>query len=214
MTIVPDPATRVEAPEGNVPQSPVDSRRRKQIATAVLLTTAAIGAAGGMIITPVSLFSSSGPALAFPPLYAALAAVKLLPGVLAQSLIRRPGVALLAMVVVGLINIPFSTHGPMVFVSLAAVGLLQEIVFAVGLYRVWSWWMHVISNVFVIVVLAVIGLRAIATPETAPTVMATYWAVAVLSALVIVAVGLLISNAVARTGVITSIRSNANTAKK
>ncbi|WP_257159245.1 ECF transporter S component [Corynebacterium cystitidis] len=92
--------------------APGKARKRQRVATEVLMMAAAIGAAGGIIIAPISLFSSSGPALTFPPLYALLAAVKRLPGMLAQSLIRRPGVALLSMVVVGIINIPLVPTAP------------------------------------------------------------------------------------------------------
>lgn len=170
--------------------------------TRVLLACAAIGAAGGLIVAPVSVFSSSGPALAMPIVYSVLAMIKLLPGVLAQTMLQRPGVALLTGVIVGLINIPFSVHGPMVFVSLAAVGLLQEIGFAAFRYRRWDAWLFLVSNVAVGAVLAIIGWRAVATAATHPAIAAGYWGTAIVGAVVVTLLGLLIGSKVRRSGVV------------
>lgn len=173
-----------------------------RMSTRTLLACAAIGAAGGIVIAPISIFSSSGPALAMPLLYGALAMVKLLPGVLAQTMLRRPGVALLTCVIVGLVNIAFSAHGPLVLVSLAGVGLLQEIPVAALLYRRWNAWLLVAGNLLVGLVLAWLGWRILSTSATHPAVAAGYWGVSALGAVAVAWLGCAIGARVRQSGVV------------
>lgn len=169
--------------------------------TRVLLACAAIGAAGGLIVAPITVFSSTGPALAMPVIYALLSMVKLLPGVLSQTLLRLPGVALLTGVIVGLINIPFSAHGPMVFVSLAGVGLLQELPAAATLYRRWNVWVMLIGNLLVGLVIAWLGWRLFAADAAHISVALGYWATAVVASIVVTLIGFAIGARVRRSGV-------------
>jgi energy-coupling factor transport system substrate-specific component len=175
---------------------------RHRISTRALLACAAIGAAGGLVVAPITVFSSSGPALALPLIYALLAMVKLLPGVLAQTLLRFPGAALLTGVIVGLINIPFSAHGPMVFVSLAGIGLLQEIVPAALLYRRWGIGVLLAGSVVAGAVLGLLGWRALASSETDLTVAIGYWAVCAVAAVAVTFIGFWIGERVRRSGVV------------
>lgn len=179
-----------------------NSPRPRRMPTRTLLACAAIGAAGGLIIAPITVFSSSGPALAMPLLYGALAMVKLLPGVLAQTLLRRPGVALLTCMVVGLINISFSAHGPLVFVSLAGVGLLQEIPTALLLYRRWNAWLLVVGNLAVGLVLAWLGWRILATEATHTSMAVGYWTVSAVVAVAVAIVAFALGARVRRSGVV------------
>ncbi len=178
------------------------SPRSRKMPTRILLACAAIGAAGGLIVAPVTVFSSSGPALAIPLLYAAMAMVKLLPGALAQTLLRMPGVALLTGMIVGLINIAFSAHGPMVFISLAGVGLLQEIPAAVMLYKRWNAWVLVIGNLAVGLVLAWLGWRVLASEITHSSVAIGYWSVSAVAAVVVAFLAFALGQRVRRSGVV------------
>lgn len=177
------------------------ARGRRRLPTRVLLACAAIGAAGGLVVAPVTLFSSTGPALAMPLLFAVLAMVKLLPGTLAQGILRRGGVALLAGMIVGLVNIPFSAHGPMVFVSLAGIGLLQEIVPALGLYRRFGGWTLLASNLLAGAVSAWLGWRLFAADGIHGAVAIGYWACAAASIVAVTLLGLAIASRVRRSGV-------------
>lgn len=188
--------------DATVAEDSATPSRSRKMPTRILLACAAIGAAGGLIIAPVTVFSSSGPALAIPLLYAILAMVKLLPGVLAQSLLRVPGVALLTCMIVGLINIAFSAHGPMVFVSLAGIGLLQEIPTAVTLYKRWNAWVLVIGNLAVGMVLAYLGWKVVASAATHSAMAIGYWAAAAVMSVVIAWIGIALGARVRRSGVI------------
>lgn len=182
--------------------APAPSRRgQRRTPTRILLACAAIGAAGGLIVAPITIFSSTGPALALPVIYALLSMVKLLPGVLAQTLLRLPGVALLTGVIVGLINIPFSAHGPMVFVSLAGVGLLQEIVVAVLLYRRWGLLVQLINNLVAGAAIAWLGWRLFAADATHAGVAIGYWGAAIAAIIAVTLIGYLIAARVRRSGV-------------
>ena len=172
------------------------------LSTRTLLSCAAIGAAGGLIVAPISIVSSSGPALALPLLYGALAMVKLLPGLLAQTLLRLPGVALLTCMIVGLVNIAFSAHGPLVFVSLAGIGLLQEIPPAIMLYRRWNAWLLVVGNLAVGLVLAWLGWRVLSSEATHAAMAVGYWIVSAVVAVVIAIVACVIGARVRRSGVV------------
>lgn len=195
--------TDTTTPDPGAPRAAAPARRR--VATRVLMTSAAIGAAGSLIIAPITAFSSGGPALALPLIYSALAAVKLLPGALALALLRRPGAALLAMTVVGLVNIPFSSHGPMVFVSLAGVGLLQEIAFALLLYRRWDAWLFYASNLIAAAVIGWLGWRAIATAATSGGMRIGYWIVLAVVAVAVTWIARALAARVARSGVLADL---------
>jgi energy-coupling factor transport system substrate-specific component len=160
---------------------------RHRISTRALLACAAIGAAGGLVVAPITVFSSSGPALALPLIYA---------------LLRFPGAALLTGVIVGLINIPFSAHGPMVFVSLAGIGLLQEIVPAALLYRRWGIGVLLAGSVVAGAVLGLLGWRALASSATDLTVAIGYWAVCAVAAVAVTFIGFWIGERVRRSGVV------------
>ena len=180
---------------------PRPARGRRRVSTRILLACAAIGAAGGLIVAPVTLFSSAGPALAMPLLFAVLAMVKLLPGTLAQGILRRGGVALLAGMIVGLVNIPFSAHGPMVFVSLAGIGLLQEIVPALGLYRRFGSWTLLGSNLLAGAVSAWLGWRLFTAQGIHGAVAIGYWVCAAASILAVTLLAIAIASRVRRSGV-------------
>lgn len=179
-----------------------NTQPRHRISTRSLLACAAIGAVGGLIVAPITVFSAPGPALALPLIYALLSMVKLLPGTLAQTLLRFPGAALLTGVIVGLINIPFSSHGPMVFVSLAGVGLLQEIVPAILLYRRWGIGVLITGNLVAGAVLGLLGWRVLASSATNITVAIGYWVVCAVAAIAITFIGFWIGNRVRRSGVV------------
>lgn len=182
---------------------------RRTLSTRYLLACAAIGAAGGLIVAPVSLVASGGPALAFPLIYAALLPVKLVPGLLAQMLLRRPGAALLTSLIVGLVNIPFSAHGPAAALALVAIGLMQEIPPAVWLYRRWSTWLLAAGSASIALALAWLGWRVISVESTVDWMRLTYWPAAALGALAITWLCAAITAGVRRSGALDSLEEEA-----
>lgn len=112
----------------------------RRASTAILLTCAAIGVAGGALLIPanwLSLFLT--PIL--PPLAAALAGLWIIPPIIALRLLERPGVGILVGLISGLVIVPFSGSG------FASVGtnlwwaFFAELPFLLVLYRFWKTWM-------------------------------------------------------------------------
>lgn len=112
----------------------------KNTSTRLLLTCAAIGVAGGIVFS-ISAYISGTLAAAAPMFYGAVIGVYFLPGVIAQALLRRGGVALITSVIAGLVSVPFQPIGFAAVMAAGSIGLLQELPFAVTLYRYWRAWL-------------------------------------------------------------------------
>ncbi|GAB3574954.1 ECF transporter S component [Leifsonia lichenia] len=112
----------------------------KNTSTRLLLTCAAIGVAGGIVFS-ISAYVSGTLAAAAPMFYGAVIGVYFLPGVIAQALLRRGGVALITSVIAGLVSVPFQPIGFAAVMAAGSIGLLQELPFAVTLYRYWRAWL-------------------------------------------------------------------------
>lgn len=109
--------------------------------TRILLSAAAIGAAGGVFVIALNWSSVLASALLGPLaflVYAATIALWIIPAFLAQALLRRPGIGLLAAVLMGLVNAPFVQGGGQQILNFVVAGVLLELPFLVGLYRTWS----------------------------------------------------------------------------
>jgi energy-coupling factor transport system substrate-specific component len=116
--------------------------------TRVLLSAAALGAAGGVYVVALNWASVLTGAIAYYA-YAATIALWALPVFVAQALLRRPGIALLTSVIMGLINAAFTPFGVQQLMNFVVVGIVMELPFAVTLYRRWSkrffWVAHPVS---------------------------------------------------------------------
>ena len=116
--------------------------------TRVLLSAAALGAAGGVYVVALNWASVLTGAIAY-YIYAATIALWSLPVFVSQALLRRPGVALLTALIMALINAAFTPFGVQQIANFVIVGLIMELPFAVTLYRRWSkrmfWIAHPIS---------------------------------------------------------------------
>lgn len=112
----------------------------RNTSTRLLLTCAAIGVAGGIVFS-VSAYISGTLATFAPLFYGAVIGVYFLPGVVAQALLRRGGVALITSVIAGLVSVPFQPIGLMAVMAAGSIGLLQELPFAATLYRYWRAWL-------------------------------------------------------------------------
>jgi energy-coupling factor transport system permease protein len=112
--------------------------------TRLLLTCAAIGVAGGIVFS-VSAYISGTLAAVAPLFYGAVIGVYFLPGVVAQALLRRGGVALITSVIAGLVSVPFQPIGFMAVMAAGSIGALQEIPFLITLYRYWKAWLFYLA---------------------------------------------------------------------
>lgn len=119
--------------------------------TRILLTAAAIGAAGGIYVAALNLIGLATAIAYF--IYAATIALWALPVLVAQALLKRPGIALLTALIMALINAAVTPNGVAQLQNFVVVGILIELPFLITLYRTWStrmfWIAHPISSFLV-----------------------------------------------------------------
>ncbi|QPZ37656.1 ECF transporter S component [Paramicrobacterium chengjingii] len=113
--------------------------------TRLLMTCAAIGVGSGIVFTVAGLVNGIVAAAA-PIVYGLAIGVYFLPGVIAQSLLRLPGVALITSLIAGLVGSAVNPAFIMRYLATGlAVGLLQEIPFAISKYRYWRPWVFYVA---------------------------------------------------------------------
>ncbi|QIG38835.1 ECF transporter S component [Microbacterium sp. 4R-513] len=174
---------------------------RKGLSTSVLLTCAAIGVATGAVgglagwLTPVVLAT-------LPILYGFVLGAHVLPGIIAQELIRLPWVALISHVVAALVASAMAPQWAFRFLGTAILfGGIQELVAALTRYRVWSAWRFFLSAIVIGVLVAVVVAFAAHLATLALWAQIVYLALAVLGPVAWTAVGLGIGSALRRAGV-------------
>ena len=131
--------------------------------TRVLLSCAAIGVAGGLVAGASGYLAAAFAAFG-PLLYGLTVGVHFLPSVVALALLKRPGTAVLAGVIAGLVGTAFAPWWIWRYIGTGLlVGALIEVPFLLTRYRRWDAWMFYVSAAFSGVVLAIavfIGLGA------------------------------------------------------
>ena len=131
--------------------------------TRVLLSCAAIGVGGGLIAGASGYLAAAFAAFG-PLLYGLTVGVHFLPSVVALALLKRPGTAVLAGVIAGLVGTAFAPWWIWRYIGTGLlVGALIEVPFLLTRYRRWDAWMFYVSAAFSGVVLAIavfIGLGA------------------------------------------------------
>ncbi|KAB1642194.1 ECF transporter S component [Gulosibacter chungangensis] len=117
----------------------------RNISTRLLIACAAIGVAGGVLFT-AHAWVGGLTVNTIPFLYGVTMGLYFLPGVLAQALFHRGGVALLTAALSGLVASPFQPIGFMAFLIGVVIGLVQELPFLIARYRVWKPWLFMVSG--------------------------------------------------------------------
>lgn len=167
----------------------------------MLLTCAAIGVATGILggiagaITPFVLFAA-------PWAYGLLLGSHVLPGIVAQEVLRRPLVALLSHVLAALVASAFAPMWFPRFLGTALLfGLIQEGVAALTRYRSWGAWRFFVSAVVIGAIVAVVVFFAAHLSTLASWAQVAYLAISVLGPIAWTAVGLAVGSALRRAGV-------------
>lgn len=175
-------------------------RGRFRFPTAILLTCAALGVAGGLLLAPANWIST----ILFPGLpfvSVALAGLWLLPSVIALRLLRRPLVGLLVGLLAGLVIVPFSGYG---FGSVATNlwwAAFTELPFLFVIWRYWGTWLHYVGAVVVGVVYPLLAWASF-NLETMPVgVRIAFFAITLASCVGATALGILIADRLRRAGV-------------
>lgn len=147
----------------------VHTSERKGIANTVLgtrnlMTIAALAVVGSLLVVPLNYIT---PALLVTPngivLACALMGLWVIPFLLPLVIIRRPGAALVASFIMGVITAFTHPMGPVAIMGTMIGGLFVEIPLAVMLYRKWTWWAYAISATFFGVINAAPYLTALAS---------------------------------------------------
>jgi energy-coupling factor transport system substrate-specific component len=126
-----------------------------RLSTSVLLTCAAIGVATGAVSAGAGALSAPVSATV-PILYGLVLGVHVLPGVIAQELLRRPWVALITHVIAALVATAVVPVWIGRYLGTALlIGAIQEGMAALGRYRRWDAWRFVVSSAVVGAVIAV-----------------------------------------------------------
>lgn len=175
-------------------------RGRLRFPTAILLTCAALGVAGGLLLAPANWLS----ALLFPIVpfaSVALAGFWLLPSVIALRLLRRPLVGLLVGLLAGLVIVPISGQG---FGSVATNiwwAAFTELPFLFVIWRYWGTWMHYIGAVVVSIVYPLLAWASFDLGSMSVGVRIAFFAITMASCVGATALGILIADRLRRAGV-------------
>src|SRR5688572_1378199 len=174
---------------------------RTRLSTSVLLTCAAIGVAAGVLQAGAGAIS--GPvSAAVPILYGLVLGVHVLPGVIAQDLLRAPWVALITHLVAALVASAVVPLRIGRYVGTARLsGAVQEGIAALGRYRRWEPWRFFLSAVIVGAVIAVAIWFAADVTRFPLWGQIVYIVLFLLGPVMWAAVGLAISRALRRAGV-------------
>ncbi|GAT74356.1 acyl esterase [Microbacterium sp. HM58-2] len=171
------------------------------LTTRVLLVCAAIGVATGILggiaglLTPVVI-------IAAPWAYGLVLGSHVLPGIVAQEVLRKPLVALVTHVIAALIASAFNPAWALRFIGTALLfGAIQEGVAALTRYRSWGAWRFFVSAVVIGVVVAVVVFLAVDLGKFAPWAQITYLVISVLGPVAWTAVGLGVGTSLTRAGV-------------
>ncbi len=176
-------------------------RTRSPLTTRVLLTCAAIGVATGLAgavagwLTPLVL-------VVLPMVYGLVLGSHVLPGIIAQEVLRLPFVALLAHLIAALVASAFNPAWAPRFLGTALLfGLIQEGVAAATRYRAWGAWRFFVSATIIGVLVAVVVFFAADLARFAPWAQVLYIVLSILGPVAWTAVGLGIGAALRRAGV-------------
>ena len=171
------------------------------LSTRLLLVCAAIGVATGIIggvaglLTPIVLLTA-------PFAYGLLLGSHVLPGIIAQEVLRRPLVALVTHVIAALVASAFNPAWSLRFIGTALLfGAIQEGVAALTRYRAWGAWRFFISATVIGVVVAVVVFFAAHLGALPLWAQVLYLVISVLGPIVWTAAGLAIGAALRRAGV-------------
>ncbi|SFI60584.1 MULTISPECIES: ECF transporter S component [Microbacterium] len=172
-----------------------------RLSTRVLLVCAAIGVATGLL-TVVAGYVSAPVWAILPIVYGLVLGAHVVPGVIAQALLRMPWVALVTHLLAGIVASAFAPQWVGRYLGMALlIGGLQEGVAALTRYRHWEGWRFFISAVVVGVVL-VIGMGfALDAGKLVPWALAVFYALLILGPVLWTFVGLAIGSGLRRAGV-------------
>lgn len=183
------------------PEKSERSAQRSRISTSTLLICAAIGVGTGALQAGAGALGGVVSA-AVPLMYGLVLGIHVLPGVIAQELLRRPWVALLTHFIAALVGAAFvPVWIPRYIGTALLIGGLQEGIAALGRYRRWEPWRFFLSAIVVGAVIAALIWFAADVSRFPLWGQIVYVAMFLLGPVVWTAAGLGIGAALRRAGV-------------
>lgn len=176
------------------------TRPRFRFPTAILLTCAALGVAGGILLAPANWVST----LLFaglPFVSVAIAGLWLLPSVIALRLLRTPLVGLLVGLLAGLVIAPLSGYG---FRSIATNlwwAAFAELPFLFVLWRYWGTWLHYLGAAVVGVLYPILAWQSFDLGSVGLGLQLAFFAITLGSCLGGTALGIVIADRLRGAGV-------------
>lgn len=171
---------------------------RFRVSTAYLLTCAAIGVAGGIVLIGAWALSSTLFVLV-PLVSVAVAGIWLMPAVIALRLIQRPFAGLLVGLISGLVLAPFFTIGAVA--TTLWWSLFPELPFLVTIYRTWNTWLHYAGAALVGIVYPIAAAASFNLWTISLEAQIAFFAVCLASCLLGTWVGIVIADRLRRAGV-------------
>ena len=171
--------------------SPVLTTRVLLVCAAIGVATGILGGIAGWLTLPVL----AGPAF----LYGLVLGSHVLPGIIAQEVLRRPLVALVTHVIAALISSAFNPAWSLRLIGTALLfGAIQEGIAALTRYRAWGAWRFFLSAGAIGVVVAIVVFFAAHLAALPPWAQITYLVISVLGPIAWTAVGLAVGAALSR----------------
>ena len=170
-----------------------------KLTTRFLMACAAIGAATGVLLLPTN-FVAAAIASTIPLAYAAMVGVWLIGPVVALAVLRRPGAALITMLIAGILNIP-TPAGPSAIVTNLMVGVAMELGFLVTRYRIWRPWLFYVTALAFETFYAISAYTFFNIDDMAIVVRGVFFGLMALSAVLFTWLGLVVADRLAATGV-------------
>ncbi|MGB3730730.1 ECF transporter S component [Microbacterium sp.] len=172
-----------------------------RLSTRTLLVCAAIGVATG-ILGGIAGVITLGVLTVTPYLYGLVLGVHVLPGIIAQEVLRRPLVALITHVIAALISSAFNPAWSMRFIGTALLfGAIQEGVAALTRYRSWGRWRFFVSAVIIGVIVAAVVALVVDLGQFGTWVQLAYLAISVLGPVGWTAIGIAVGNSLRKAGI-------------
>ncbi len=177
-----------------------------RLSTRVLLICAAIGVATGLLGALAGYVSAPVWAV-LPIVYGLVLGSHVVPGVIAQEMLRLPWVALVTHGVAALVASAFAPQWIGRYLGTALlIGGLQEGIAALARYRIWQRWRFFLSGGIVGVVLAVAMGFALDAGTLQPWALVVFYALLVLGPILWTAAGLALGASLRRAGVARAVR--------
>lgn len=171
------------------------------LSTRTLLVCAAIGVATG-IVAGIASAVTLGVLTLTPYLYGLVLGSHVLPGIIAQEVLRRPLVALITHLFAALVGMAFNPAWAMRFIGTALLfGAIQEGVAALTRYRSWGRWRFFVSAVIIGVIVAAVVALVVDLGQFGTWVQLAYLAISVLGPVGWTAIGIAVGNSLRKAGI-------------